>query len=468
MDWSKLPDLVAVTLLACAFASVALRSHATASALWLTGWVMIALHFAAFMFLPVPAIWGTLAAFVGLAALAWAGELFRWACIPFRSERSSLWMLCALLGTSALYIGILILTPAAPWALNSAAALFGILPLAITLISVRGFTDPLRWTTVILYGTLSIFLLAFQNRPGNGADLALNGLLFTIYFGCCINFFAMHRRATSGALVTIGGFFAWASVFVVAPLLSAFLPSIHVESEAWNLPKYVVAVGMILLVLEDQIEHNKFLALHDELTGLPNRRLFQDRLSSALERARRTGTEAALLLVDLDNFKQVNDSLGHHVGDMLLQQVGAIFMGRVRRSDTVARTGGDEFCLILEEPTSQADAERVANSLMHLLKKPLKLGDHTVRIGASIGIAVFPEDAADTETLCIAADLRMYAGKHAARGFEEEAEPTIVESLPTAEATFRESRQPRNHRSAAGSVSTFSPASNERDRDGQT
>ncbi len=468
MDWSKLPDLVAVTLLACAFASVALRSHATASALWLTGWVMIALHFAAFMFLPAPAIWGTLAGFVGLAALAWAGELFRWACIPFRSERSSLWMLCALLGTSALYIGILILTPAAPWALNSAAALFGILPLAITLISVRGFTHPLRWTTVILYGTLSIFLLAFQNRPGNGADFALNGLLFTIYFGCCVNFFAMHRRATSGALVTIGGFFAWASVFVVAPLLSAFLPSIHVESEAWNLPKYVVAVGMILLVLEDQIEHNRFLALHDELTGLPNRRLFQDRLSSALERARRTGTEAALLLVDLDNFKQVNDSLGHHVGDMLLQQVGAIFMGRVRRSDTVARTGGDEFCLILEEPTSRADAERVANSLMHLLKKPLKLGDHTVRIGASIGIAVFPEDAADTETLCIAADLRMYAGKHAAKGLDEEAEPTIVESLPTAEATSRESRQRRNHRSDAGSVSTFSPASNERDCDGQT
>jgi predicted signal transduction protein with EAL and GGDEF domain len=105
---------------------------------------------------------------------------------------------------------------------------------------------------------------------------------------------------------------------------------------------------------------------------------------------------------------------------------------------------------------------------MHLLKKPLKLGDHTVRIGASVGIAVFPEDAADTETLCIAADLRMYAGKHAARGFEEEAAPTIVESLPTAEATSRESRQRRNHRSAAGSVSTFSPASNERDCDGQT
>ena len=468
MDWSKLPDLIAVTLLACAFASVALRGEARASALWLTGWVMIALHFAAFIFLAAPAIWGTLAGFVGLTSLAWAGELFRWACIPFRRERTSLWMLCALLGTSALYLAILVLTPAAPWALSSAAALFGILPLTITLISVRRFTHPLRWMTVILYGSLSIYLLAFQNRPGSGANFALNGLMFTIYFGCCINFFAVYRRATSGALITIGGFFAWASVFVVAPLLSAFLPSIKVESEAWNLPKYVVAVGMILLLLEDQIEHNKYLALHDELTGLPNRRLFQDRLSSALERARRAGAEAALLVVDLDNFKQVNDSLGHHVGDMLLQRVGAVFMSRVRRSDTVARTGGDEFCLILEEPTSRADAEGVARSLRHLLKKPLDIGKHTVRIGASIGIAVFPEDAADGETLSIAADLRMYAGKHANIGFEEGSEAALVESLPTSERRSCDGSERREHRSDAGSASMFSHASNEFDGDGST
>src|SRR5208282_6537024 len=128
---------------------------------------------------------------------------------------------------------------------------------------------------------------------------------------------------------------------VVGPYTQTYYPTVHIESEVWNLPKYVVAVGMILLLLENQIEHNKYLALHDELTGLPNRRLFQDRLASALERARRTGSQAALLLVDLDHFKQVNDTVGHHIGDELLKRVSDAFVGRVRRSDTVARTGGD-------------------------------------------------------------------------------------------------------------------------------
>ena len=132
--------------------------------------------------------------------------------------------------------------------------------------------------------------------------LALNGVFFTVYFSCFIYALYFYWRATAGAFITIAGFLGWAAVFVVAPLITALFSNFHIESEVWNLPKYVVAVGMIMLLLEDQIEHNKYLALHDELTGLPNRRLFQDRLANALERARRTRSQAALLLVDLDQF----------------------------------------------------------------------------------------------------------------------------------------------------------------------
>jgi diguanylate cyclase (GGDEF)-like protein len=253
--------------------------------------------------------------------------------------------------------------------------------------------------------------------------LAINAVFFTVYLGCSIHFWYAYRRATAGAFITIAGFFAWAGVFAAAPLMAAYFPNLHLESEVWNLPKYVVAVGMILLILESQIEHNKYLALHDELTGLPNRRLFQDRLASALERARRTGSRTALLVVDLDRFKQVNDSVGHHAGDQLLKCVGDLFLSRVRRSDTVARTGGDEFSLILEEPISREDAMNVGHSLAQLLDTPLVVDGHKVRVGASVGIALFPEDATDAESLCIAADLRMYKGKRSTQ--DKGADPTL-------------------------------------------
>jgi diguanylate cyclase (GGDEF)-like protein len=193
--------------------------------------------------------------------------------------------------------------------------------------------------------------------------------------------------------------------------MDRFFPQTHVEGEVWNLPKYVVAVGMILLLLEEQIGHNEHLALHDMLTGLPNRRLFQDRLASAVERARRTGTQAALLVLDLDRFKQVNDTLGHHMGDLLLQQVASVFSSRVRRSDTVARTGGDEFSVILEGPTTREEALHVGRSLQELVRQPIQLEHRSVRVGASLGIAIFPDDAPTLEALCIMADQRMYDNK---------------------------------------------------------
>jgi diguanylate cyclase (GGDEF)-like protein len=207
-----------------------------------------------------------------------------------------------------------------------------------------------------------------------------------------------------------------------------FLPHVHLENEVWNLPKYVVAVGMMLLLLERQIERSQYLALHDDLTALANRRLFQDRLTSAMERARRAGTSMALLQIDLDRFKEVNDAHGHHVGDLLLQHVSMLFDSRVRRSDTVARTGGDEFSLILEEPASRPDAELVADSLIHLLAEPVEIAGRRIRVGASIGIAVYPEDAHNSDSLCIAADLKMYEIKQLHR--ERTVESAEISRIP--------------------------------------
>ncbi len=421
MDWSKLPDIVAIALLATAFASVARRGDSRESGIWLTGWLLIALHFTAFLFLPAPGVGGLIAELVGLASLAWAGILFMWAGVPYRKENSSRWMLVTLISTNTIYLCCLIDGRSAA-VLNVAAVLLGAGPLAVALKAVREFRHPLRWVTVSFNAILAAYLLLVQHRPGNGPDLALNGLLFIVFLGCSVHFWYTYRRGTAGAFITISGFFLWACVFVAAPFMQAFLPLVQVEREVWNLPKYVVGIGMILLLLEEQIEHNKHLALHDALTGLPNRRLFQDRLAGSLERARRTGTQAALLVIDLNRFKQVNDSMGHHVGDLLLKHVANLLSGRIRRSDTVARTGGDEFTVILEAPTNGSEALHVGRSLQDLLKGPVQLEEYSVQIGASFGIAVFPDDAADMKQLCIVADLRMYENKRA--GYEVSGGPT--------------------------------------------
>ncbi|HEY2859137.1 MAG TPA: GGDEF domain-containing protein [Terracidiphilus sp.] len=428
-------------LLAWAFASVARRSDTTVSVNWLTGWLLIVFHFFAFMCAPLSGFTGIVFDFLGVLTLVWAGLLFARASVPYRKSKSSMAMAFALLGSYTFYLAVLMLNTGTPprLPLMFAAALLGVAPLAVALATVSKLTHFLRWATIVLHGALSVLLLAVQNRP-NGGDIALNAILFTVYLVAAIHFWHMYRRRTAGAIITLVGFFLWANVFTVAPSLAIWYSQLHLESEVWNLPKYVVAVGMILVLLEDQIAHNKHLALHDALTGLPNRRLFQDRLTSALERARRTNTQAALLMLDLDHFKQVNDTMGHHVGDLLLQEVARLFSARIRRSDTIARTGGDEFTVILEGPTSRAEARHVARSLLNLLEEPLVLEGRQVHVAASLGVAIFPDDAPDLESLCIQADLRMYDNKRA--GEKRVAIGPISES-PVSASAQRESEAAR-------------------------
>jgi diguanylate cyclase (GGDEF)-like protein len=144
----------------------------------------------------------------------------------------------------------------------------------------------------------------------------------------------------------------------------------------------------------------QFQALNDALTGLPNRRLFSDRLSQILALARREQRMVALLYIDLDGFKLVNDSLGHSVGDSLLVQVAARWRSRVRQADTLARLGGDEFTVILGGLHAKEDAVAVAKSLLDVLATPFLIDDHQLTIGASIGISLFPKTGATLTNSC--------------------------------------------------------------------
>ncbi len=161
------------------------------------------------------------------------------------------------------------------------------------------------------------------------------------------------------------------------------------------------------------LEHR---ALYDELTDLPNRTLFQDRLQQAIRNSQRSSRTFAIILMDLDRFKEVNDTLGHDVGDLLLKEVGQRLKDTVRSADTVARLGGDEYVIILEN-LSEKYVEAVAEKIRKALDRPFVLEGEIVDISASLGIALFPEHGSDAVTLIRRADMAMYAAKHEHSGF---------------------------------------------------
>ncbi len=151
-----------------------------------------------------------------------------------------------------------------------------------------------------------------------------------------------------------------------------------------------------------------YLANYDQLTLLPNRNLFNERLTYAHELAKRNKISFALLLIDLDRFKNVNDTLGHHIGDIILKQVAQRLAACVRGVDSVARVGGDEFTIILTELKHKEDAAIVAEKVVLEISRPFKIEDKTINIGCSIGISTFPDNGTDLNAMRINADLAMY------------------------------------------------------------
>ncbi len=163
--------------------------------------------------------------------------------------------------------------------------------------------------------------------------------------------------------------------------------------------------------LHEQQARLNYLAFHDSLTGLPNRSLFYDRIYHSLARSRRGKSQLALMLLDLDRFKNINDSLGHDAGDLLLKAISQRLTESVRDMDTVARLGGDEFVVVLEGIHDHDDISFVANKLLENLSKPIHISGHEISTTVSIGISVFPDDGEQTDTLLKHADIAMYKAK---------------------------------------------------------
>jgi len=165
-------------------------------------------------------------------------------------------------------------------------------------------------------------------------------------------------------------------------------------------------------MLEERLSH---LATHDPLTGLPNRTLFNDRLSLEMMRAQRSGKKLAVMLLDLDNFKEINDSWGHTVGDEVLKIIGTRLPESLRKSDSIARMGGDEFLILLPEIEKAEDARRIGMKILDTFAKPFSVDARELSTTASIGFAIYPDDGGETDVLMKNADIAMYSVKEGGR-----------------------------------------------------
>ncbi len=230
--------------------------------------------------------------------------------------------------------------------------------------------------------------------------------------------------------IPIRYFFLLLSLIALAELL--LMLTIDPMMEAHGYPVWIRAMadaGLLTLIcvpfmLNLQLRPMQ-MAYHDPLTGMPNRQLFNDRLDHALVVARREKRSFAVVFLDLDNFKPINDKFGHRIGDVVLKLAAVRIESELRESDTVARIGGDEFALLLADAESTADAECVINKITATLSRPFEVRGHKLELGVSAGIAFYPADGSSGIELIDFADDAMYRNKNIRKSLEAAQKPEV-------------------------------------------
>jgi diguanylate cyclase (GGDEF)-like protein len=417
VNFKALPALVALAILVAVFAAISRQHTRERVRLWLIGWAFVLLHSVVRFVHPSALRWMNFNFAFGMTGLELASVAFVVSVAPRATTARRQLILAAVLGVPALAY-----TYGMVFGVESRAFYYTLIVLglcSLLLLIARWYRKVTIYVISVLVGLITLAVLVTWAVASAKGDLGLHLILAALNFFAAGLFWYRLHRASAGVMAAVFGFTAW-GIFPTVFALSNVAPSLGHDAEVWNIPKYLVAVGMIVTLLEDQIRWSEHLAYHDALTGLPNRRLLQDRLLQAMAHAGRATHKVAILLLDLDDFKEVNDTFGHRIGDAALQQVVARLSSRMRASDTLARTGGDEFTVI-SEVTNQQGARTLVSALESALVLPLKVDGKLVRTGVSIGFALYPDDGTDPVELCASADRAMYATKRGARSLRRSA-----------------------------------------------
>ncbi|MHB1935803.1 MAG: diguanylate cyclase domain-containing protein [Acidobacteriaceae bacterium] len=414
LRYSSIPHLIAFAALAFVFWSM-LRNHARKQInSWLLAWTFVLLHFASQALNLGDGFWGTVLATVSLLALDLAGIAFIHAASRldlFEEQRALLivWATALLAYSSMVVWGV---EAVLPYYLVVAVMAASLSLLHFRVRAKRSTSDNVFSFLSGLLLPLLLGALVYRHQMGYGIDATLSWL----YLVAGVRYWQQFEEKTIGVLTAVCGFVAASAIFPVGMLIrQMYLPHLRIDATVRNLPKFIIAIGILLTFLEEEIGRTEHLALHDALTGLPNRRLLEDRMANMLERAERNQTRAAILVVDLDGFKQVNDKHGHAVGDEFLREV-ALRLGKVvRRADTLARSGGDEFTVLVSDILQPDGAKILAQKLQMELDRPIAVRHLQLCVSGSIGVAVYPDDGGTGDSLSARADADMYQAKRHAK-----------------------------------------------------
>jgi diguanylate cyclase len=410
VNFNALPALIALAILVAVFAAISRHHSRERVRLWLAGWILVLLRAAVQFLSPRGSHVHATSPYsaLGLCALELASTVFVVSVSPQATTAARQLLLACVLAIPALTY-----TNAMLWDLGSPAFYYAVVVTGCIAALVLVWTWYRKLTVYVVGIASGVIATAIfvawciaTGRPEYGVHILLAAMNF---FAAAIFWYRV-RRTSAGVLATVFGFFTWGISFPVAIVIQNYLPGARLDVEIWDIPKYLVAIGMIVTLLEEQILESEHLAYHDALTGLPNRRLLQDRLVQAIAHGARSGRKVAVLLLDLDEFKAVNDTFGHRIGDIVLQQVVARLSARLRAADTLSRTGGDEFTVISEVSDTEG-AKTLVWALEAALLLPLRVERRTVKLSVSIGYALYPDDSSDPAELCALADRAMYLAK---------------------------------------------------------
>ena len=410
LRYSSIPHLIAFAALAFVFWSM-LRHHARRQVnSWLLAWTFVLLHFAAQLFNLGQGFWGTVLATISLLALDLAGIAFVHAAYRIDVTKGQPIVMFAWAAALLTYGALVVwgVEATLPYYVAVAVLATSHFVLHFRVRGERTLLDNIFSFTFCLLLASLLAVLVHKDLMGYGIDTTLSWL----YLVAGIRYWQRYRHKTIGVFAAVFGFLAASFIFPFGLIVRAmYVPNLRIDPAIRALPKFIIAIGILLTFLEEEIGRTEHLALHDALTGLPNRRLLEDRLTNALERAERNHTRAAILVMDLDGFKRINDTHGHAVGDEFLREV-ALRLGKVvRRADTLARSGGDEFTVLVSDILQPDGAQILAQKLQAELDRPIAVRQLQLRVSGSIGMAVYPEDGETAETLCARADANMYRAK---------------------------------------------------------